>query len=229
MYMKKMSRLKIIQLTVLITLSIITACLLFNKDIKQYIFSTLAASILFVVVWIILIVSFLFLLMDFSVISNIKLNYHNLYEVAYSDPLSGIPNRFSCDVLIEKYIDKVLPNNIGCLMIDLTNLPEINSLYSHAIGNELLKRFSDILSISATSLCFVGRNGGNKFLAIFEDCTQEKLDTFIGRLEAKVAQNNASVKATPIEYRIGSAMNSEENFTQITKLIALANHRVYEE
>lgn len=228
MQMKKLSLLKIIQLTVLIFLTFVSLCLLLNSDIKQFIFSNLAATILFGVVWIILIASFIFLLLDFSVIARIKLNYHNLYQVAYSDPLSGIPNRFSCDVLIEKYIDKDLPSDIGCIVLDLTNLPEINSSINHVAGNQLLSEFSGILSTAASNLGFVGRNGGNKFLAIFEDCTQEKLESFLTNVEKRVQKHNAAPNALPIQYKTGSALNSDETIPQITTLIRIANQRVYE-
>lgn len=228
MQMKKLSFLKMVHLTVLVILTLISICLLLNADIKQFIFSNMAATILFAVIWIILIASFIFLLIDFSVISSMKLNYHNLYQVAYSDPLSGIPNRFSCDVLIEKYIDKDLPTTIGCVVMDLTNLPEINSSFNHATGNKLLSEFSTILSSASSNLGFVGRNGGNKFLAIFEDCDREKLNSFLKSLESKVARHNSMPDALPIVYKAGSALNSEEEFLQITKLIALANQRVYE-
>lgn len=225
MHMKKLSVLKMVQLTVLVILTAIGVCLLLNKDIKQFIFSNMAATILFATVWVILVVNFIFLLMDFSVISNLKLNYHNLYEVAFSDPLSGIPNRFSCDVLIEKYIDKDLPQSIGCVVIDLVNLAEINTAYNHATGNKVLSDFSTILSSASASLGFVGRNGGNKFLAIFEECNQEKLDTFLRRVDNKVDRHNDLPDTLPIKYRAGSALNSSEKFTQITKLISLANQR----
>lgn len=228
MQMKKLSLLKMVHLTVLVILTLISICLLLNADIKQFIFSNMAATILFAVIWIILVASFIFLLMDFSVISSMKLNYHNLYQVAYSDPLSGIPNRFSCDVLIEKYIDKDLPQTIGCVVMDLTNLPEINASFNHATGNKLLSEFSTILSSASSNLGFVGRNGGNKFLAIFENCDQEKINNFLDNLESKIARHNSMPNALPIEYKAGSALNSEEEFLQITKLIALANQRVYE-
>ena len=227
--MKKLNVLKLTQLGVLTVLSLVSLFFLLNEEVKQFVFSSTAATILFFVVWIVLVTSFIFLLLDFSVISSLKLNYHSLYEVAYSDPLSGIPNRFSCDVLIEKYIDEELPDTMGCVMIDLTNLPEINSLYSHKTGNELLKQFSSILSSAALSLCFVGRNGGNKFRAIFEDCTQEKLDLFLNRVDERVRQHNSAPDALPIEFRAGSALNSEVHLSQITKLIALSNHRIYDE
>ena len=111
-------------------------------------------------------------------------------------------------------------------MIDLSNLSEINNLYTHATGNRLLKDFSNILSTAATSLCFVGRNGGNKFLAIFEDCTDENIDLFIQRIENRVAQHNQAPDSIAIEYDTGIALNRNEHLDQITRLIALANKRI---
>ena len=226
--MKKFSTFKIIQLSLLVVSTLTSLYLLMKPQVKQYVFSSTAATILFVIVWIVLLSSFIFLLIDFNLISSIKLNYHNLYDVAYSDQLSGIPNRFSCDTMIEKYYDKKLPENLACIMIDLTNLPEVNSLYNHATGNKLLKDFSSILSSASLSLCFVGRNGGNKFLAIFENGEQAKIDTFLARIADRVNQHNRSSEAISIEYHTGVAMNSKEHMDQITNLIALANKRIYE-
>ena len=174
--MKKFNVFKVIQLALLILMTVFSVALLMQPAVKQFVFASTPATILFFVVWIMLLASFIFLLIDFNLISTIKLNYHSLYDVAYSDQLSGIPNRFSCDTVIEKYYDKKLPENLACIMIDLANLPEVNSLYDHATGNILLKDFSTILSSASLSLCFVGRNGGNKFLAIFENGEQEKKD-----------------------------------------------------
>lgn len=224
--MKKFSLFKVIQLSILGVLSLISIYFLLRPEVKQFVFSYKAATILFVLIWILLIASFIFLLIDFSLISSIKLSYHNLYGVAYSDPLSGIPNRFSCDTLIEKYIDITLPEDVGCIMLDLPDLPKINALYDHTTGNKLLKEFSGILSSSALSLCFVGRNGGNKFLAIFENCTDEKLNIFLSRVEQRVKNHNKLENSIDIEFRSGCALNSNEHLTQITRLISLANKRL---
>ena len=225
--MKKLSVFKIIQLSILAVVTLISVFFLLKPEVKQFVFSSSSATTLFFLIWIILIASFLFIIIDLSIISSIKLHFHNLYGVAYSDPLSGIPNRFSCDTLIEKYIDSELPEDIGCIMIELANLPEGNSLYDHAAGNRLLKYFSAILSSSALSLGFVGRNGGNKFLAIFEDCTQEKLDAFLTRVFEKVQRHNAKADSIDMEYKVGAALNSKEHLAKITGLIALANNRIY--
>ena len=224
--MKKFNTFKIVQLILLIILTAISLYMLMQPEVKQYIFDSTPATILFIIVWAVLLVTFIFLLIDFSLISSMKMDYHNLYDVAYSDPLSGIPNRFSCDTIIEKYYDKKLPDDIACVMIDLSNLPEINTLYDHRTGNKVLKDFSGILSTAAVSLCFVGRNGGNKFLAIFENCTDEKLNTFLDRVTDRVDQYNQASDSISMEYRIGKAMNRDEHLEQITKLISLANSRI---
>lgn len=224
--MKKFNTFKIVQLILLIILTAVSLYMLMQPEVKQYIFDSTPATILFIIVWAVLLVTFIFLLIDFSLISSMKMDYHNLYDVAYSDPLSGIPNRFSCDTIIEKYYDKKLPDDIACVMIDLSNLPEINTLYDHRTGNKVLKDFSGILSTAAVSLCFVGRNGGNKFLAIFENCTDEKLNTFLDRVTDRVDQYNQASDSISMEYRIGKAINRDEHLEQITKLISLANSRI---
>ena len=112
-------------------------------------------------------------------------------------------------------------------MIVLSNLPQVNSLYDHTTDNKLLKDFSIILSSAALSLCFVGRNGGNKFFTIFEHSERQKIDTFLARIEDRVNQHNQSSTAISIEYRTGIAVNSEEHMDQITELIALADKRIF--
>lgn len=107
--MKKYTSFKVLQLAILAILTILSLFLLLKPEVKQFVFSSRPATILFFVVWVLLLVSFIFLLIDFNLISTIKLNYHNLYGVAYSDPISGMPNRFSCDTVIEKYYDEKLP------------------------------------------------------------------------------------------------------------------------
>ncbi len=226
--MRRFHTFKTIQLALVSVFALFSLYLLMRPQVKQFVFDSFPATALFIIIWILLLADFIFLMVDFFLISSIKLNYHNLYDVAYSDQLSGIPNRFSCDTIIEKYYDKKLPDDISCIMIDLVNLPEVNQLYNHTTGNKLLKDFSGILSSASLSLCFLGRNGGNKFMAIFEHADRSKVETFLARVSDRVAQHNKSTDAIAIEYHTGIAMNSDEHLDQITVLIALANKRIYE-
>ena len=86
--MKKLSVFKIIQLSILAVITLISVFFLLKPEVKQFVFSSSSATTLFFLIWIILIASFLFIMIDLSIISSIKLHFHNLYGVAYSDPLS---------------------------------------------------------------------------------------------------------------------------------------------
>jgi diguanylate cyclase (GGDEF)-like protein len=226
--MKKFTYFKIVQLSLLAVLALVCGFILFQPSVKQFVFSDVAATALFFMIWVLLIAELIFILIDFTIIGSIKTGDHTLYGAAYSDQVAGIPNRFSCDTVIEKYYDVTLPRNIACMMIDLTNLTEINQAHGHAVGNRILKEFSSILSAASLSLCFVGRNGGNKFLAIFEHCTDRQLEAFSDRISRSVTEHNEQPGAVQIAYSAGVALNSDERLDNITELIALANSRIYE-
>lgn len=108
------------------------------------------------VLWLVLLLSFAFLLTDFILLSSYKKDYRELNHVVHSDPVAGIANRFSCDALIDRYLDKPLPDHMGCIMFDLTNLRDINRRYGHMQGNILIRDFSNILHLTSLDLCFVG-------------------------------------------------------------------------
>lgn len=227
--MKKINIFKIVHLILLLIITIFSVLLIYlNPSIYKNIFSDFKLTILCGLLWITLLISFLFLIFDFTFFKNFKIDYEKLNSVAYSDPISGIPNRYSCDILIEKYINVTAPSNIGCIMIDLTNLSEISKTYGYSTGNELIKQFSSILISSSLSLCFVGRNGGNKFLAIFENTEDKKLHLFLERVRTRVAAHNESSNAFSIQYKAGMALNSIEQLEHLTDLISLANHRITE-
>lgn len=226
--MKKFNFYKVVHLTILVIMTAISLYLLLQSGVREYVFATAPATILFFVVWVILIADFIFLFLDFNMISEIKLSYHSLYEVAYSDTLASIPNRFSCDAMIDKYADISLPEHVGCLMMSISNLVEVNKQYGRKAGNNLLRDFSNILTTCASDICFVGRNGGNKFLAVFENSTSKDVDAFLAALSNRVLEFNRSSE-TQIKYSVGRAENSQENLDQITRLIALSDNRLNEQ
>ena len=63
--------------------------------------------------------------------------------------VAGLPVSMRINGVIAREDAVSYTHLIGCIMIDLANLPEVNSLYDHAAGNRLLKDFSAILSSSA--------------------------------------------------------------------------------
>ena len=226
--MKKFDIFKTVQLLIFVALAGLGLFLILTDSrLYQLVATDSQIRTLCILLWAALGLSFLFIFMDFTLFSSFKREYRELDFAVHSDPVSGIANRNSCDALIEKYLDKPLPENLGCIMFDLTNIKEINEAHGHIQGNALIRDFSSILQSTSMNLCFVGRNCVNKFLAIFEDCTEEKLNSFLDLVDAKVDQHNSSEGSFPIAYCYGIAFHEDSSVSTITDLISLSNRRIY--
>lgn len=224
--MKKFDLLKTVQLVIFILLAGVGLFkILTDSRLYHLVATDPQIRALCILLWLVLVLSFLFIFLDFSHFSSFKRKYRELDFAVSSDPVAGIANRYSCDAFIEKYMDKPLPDNMGCIMFQLTNLGRINKTYGHLRGNDMIRDFSLILQTSAVKTCFVGRNGGNEFIALFENCSRQKLFSFLKQVSSKVAKHNETADAVPIAYRYGIAHNDRHPVGSITELIALSAKR----
>lgn len=225
--MKKFDIFKTVELIVFIAVTGISLyVILTDAELYQLIATNPHIRTLCILLWAACGISFLFIFLDFTLFSTFKKEYKELNYVVSSDPVSGIANRYSCDTVIEKYLNRPLPKNIGCVMFELTNLQEINQSYGHGAGNEIIRDFSGIIQLVALDKAFVGRNGGNKFLAIIEDCDQEKMDMFLDHISERIEKHNEDSSQFPISFRYGAALNESPDIETITQLVALSNMRI---
>ena len=219
--------LKTAQLILLLAITAAGLTLIFIDDrLYQMIGSDPSVRALSALLWLALGLSYLAVLVDFRALSTLRRDYRELDYAVYNDRIAGIANRYSCDAMIEKYMDRPVPDTVGCVMMDLMNIREINDQFGHLQGNQTIQSFSDMLHGASLGLCFVGRNGGNKFMALFEDCDEEKLNAFLTRVQQAVEKHNLGGDAPKIEYRTGRAFAKEDPSTTITQLIALADRRL---
>lgn len=223
--MKKFGVVKVLQLILILAfLGVCVYLLFFQRELFHEIAQDDDLKMVCGMLWASFALQFIFIFLDFGTFSDYKRDFRELDFAVHSDPLSGLANRNSCDAIIEKYLGQPLPKGIGCVMFDLTNIRSINERFSHREGNTLIQDFSNILKMASVSLCFVGRNGGNKFLAIFEESGMEQIEAFLKRIDQKVRTHNAADPSKPIEYAYGVAY--DEDVKDITELIALANRRI---
>lgn len=226
--MKKFDLFKTIQLVLFFILAGLGLFIIFtDRELYRLIATDPHIRALCALLWVVLAMSFIFIFLDFTLFSTFKKDYHELNYAVSSDPVSGIANRYSCDAIIEKYIDKPLPVDMGCIMFELSNIRDINRIYGHAAGNDIIRDFSDILHSASINIGFVGRNGGNKFIALIEDCSTGKLESFLEGVSTQVKDHNLSDHAISIRYEYGIAFHEGASVKSITDLIALSNQRIY--
>jgi len=101
-------------------------------------------------------------------ISNAKL-YENIKELAITDSLTGlyVQNYFK-ELLTEKLkMYNYYKKTLAMAMFDIDNFKQINDTYGHNVGDEVLVKFSNILTTRLRETDVISRYGGDEFAVIF--------------------------------------------------------------
>ena len=95
---------------------------------------------------------------------------------ATHDKLTGLPNRRCADDYLQKQIDLVRRHNhTGAIALaDVDYFKRINDGYSHATGDQVLKRLAQVLGDGCRKTDFVARYGGEEFLLYFPDTDTDR-------------------------------------------------------
>jgi diguanylate cyclase (GGDEF)-like protein len=145
---------------------------------------------------------------------------HVLKRAVYVDTLTGIPNRFSCDQIFEKYESGTDISKLGCALIVIDNLDEINREHGRSSGNVALKEFSSVVERVSAYYGFVGRNNGNEFLVVIDNCTGDKMDRFMGELQKEIDIYNKTSGGYAIRIKQSKVLNEVLGLDDFRELVA---------
>jgi diguanylate cyclase (GGDEF)-like protein len=118
-------------------------------------------------------------------VSGLKEVETRLYELAFLDTLTGLPNRaLFNDRLSQSLIEAARHGHVlGLLLLDLDRFKEINDAHSHAIGDRVLLETADRLRHLLRDYDTVSRLGGDEFsLVLPEVRTAEDLGRIAGKI-----------------------------------------------
>jgi diguanylate cyclase (GGDEF)-like protein/PAS domain S-box-containing protein len=123
-----------------------------------------------------------------------------LEKMAFNDVLTGIPNRRFTQLRVKHAIQEArhFARNVGILMIDLDRFKRVNDAYGHELGDTVLQTASRTLSNGLRPGDFLGRWGGEEFLAIVLDVTAAQLVSLAERSATLLAQSPTQAESSPI-------------------------------
>lgn len=92
-----------------------------------------------------------------------------------TDPLSGLANRRGFDLRAVEVLERSKHSNlpVSVAMFDIDHFKSINDSHGHAIGDEVIKSFGELLRRAAPHAAAIGRMGGEEFALVFEHTNQE--------------------------------------------------------
>ena len=91
-------------------------------------------------------------------------------ESAERDPLTGLPNRRALEQAMVRAVDTARRADaaLSVAFCDIDNFKRLNDVHGHAVGDRVLRLVGDCLSEDADDRTFVGRQGGEEFVVLFE-------------------------------------------------------------
>jgi diguanylate cyclase (GGDEF)-like protein len=134
------------------------------------------------------------------------------------DPLTGLPNRraFMTDgqEITRTQIARGRP--VAVFLIDLDHFKNINDSYGHAMGDRVLKLFSEVCRERLRATDLVGRLGGEEFGVLIADATRDNAFLVAERIRSAFQDAARMVEAEPVAatLSIGVSINQdpEQNF-----------------
>ncbi len=137
----------------------------------------------------------------FSDISYLKEQEQALQRMAYSDALTGLPNRLLLHDRMEQAIRQAQRHDslVAVCYLDLDGFKPVNDRYGHEAGDEVLVAVSERLQKVLRTEDTVARLGGDEFVLLVQDIKSvRELETMLDRILSQLSQPYTLSKGQPV-------------------------------
>jgi diguanylate cyclase (GGDEF)-like protein len=112
-----------------------------------------------------------------------------LEQRAQSDSLTGLYNHRTFHQRLRAAVAEAEPAGqpVAVLMLDLDDFKRVNDVHGHAAGDEVLQRFSDVLSQAVRGSDVVCRAGGEEFAVVLPGADSQAARIIAARLAEAIA------------------------------------------
>ncbi|MGL5312381.1 MAG: putative bifunctional diguanylate cyclase/phosphodiesterase, partial [Peptostreptococcaceae bacterium] len=165
-----------------------------------------------------------------SLVDKLNNHYDEIMYSANSDYLTNLYNRVGFNREIKKYIQDTNNENAkaALLFLDIDKFKNINDVYGHNIGDEVLKRFARRLFDNAPRNSIVARTSGDEFIMLIKkyeskEDIQELVSKLLKYLNRPYIIEDYKIKSTA---SIGIAFYPESS-DNIEEIIVQADAAMY--
>ena len=115
----------------------------------------------------------------------------------------------------------------GVCSFDLNNLRRINDSRGHEAGDAYIRRFAICLRASMPAEQFVGRAGGDEFLAVTHGLDREQMTQCLEKVRRDMREESKVYPDTPLSYAAGFALASDFPGSTMRELFNCADKNMY--
>jgi diguanylate cyclase (GGDEF)-like protein len=149
-------------------------------------------------------------------------------EFAYVDTLTRVGNRHATEEFYDE-VDK-LKQDYCLIEFDLNNLKVVNDTYGHEAGDFYIKSFANALKRALDGSGFIGRTGGDEFVAVLTSphCLEPSyVDSKLRALEKEIEIQNSIHEDWNMSVASGYCYSDEAGIKNIRNAFRVADSRMY--
>ena len=159
-----------------------------------------------------------------------RMEHEVMRSMAYTDPLTGLPNRRSMiNVLALALIGATPQRMLAVYLIDVDEFKQVNDTYGHDAGDELLKEVTRRLRSTVRVGDTVARLGGDEFVVLADGLRSADEASVLGN--KLLALFDTPIKLAKAEVQIGLTVGyaiAPLDTKEVTAILKLADTAMYE-
>ncbi len=137
----------------------------------------------------------------------------------YLDEATGLPNKNKCEEILTLEAEQ----NMAICVFDLNNLRTINNQQGHERGDLYIRSFAKSLRKGVDENQFVGRCGGDEFIAFYKNVTKEDVKRNLENIKKECAK----CSEIPLSYAAGFAYSNDFSTLTMRELFCQADKNMY--
>ncbi len=159
--------------------------------------------------------------------ASLKLQADQMYELANTDPLTGIANRLKFNTILEHLIGshKRYNNALSLVYFDIDHFKKVNDTYGHKIGDVILIELSKMVQLCIRDSDLFARWGGEEFIIVLPETNLDSAAILAEKIRACI-ENFSFDEDLKVTCSFGVAeLNSEDDENS---LLIRADSALYE-
>lgn len=158
-------------------------------------------------------------------------DYEKLSRLALVDDLTDLYNRRGFTTLGQQQLE--IARRIGAttffVFTDFNGLKDINDAFGHPVGDRALREVAMVLRRTCREADIVARVGGDEFVVVGVETSENSGETLVVRLQEALAAHNAGTdNPYQISLSFGLASDDPDNPCPIEELLRKADQAMYE-